>query len=191
MRKLILSDHISLDGFVAGPDREIDWIKIDDELFGYIKKLTDQADTAMYGRVTYDMMAAYWPTAAELPDASEHDITHSQWYNRVNKVVISHTMQGQDGDKVQFIGNDLVSEVRRLKQQPGESILMFGSPSAAQALMTHSLIDEYWLFLNPILLKNGIPLFIKQGHQENLKLIESRVFSSGVVELHYANPQLL
>lgn len=191
MRKLILSDHISLDGFVAGPDREIDWIKIDDELFGYIKKLTDKADTAMYGRVTYDMMAAYWPTAAEQPGASEHDITHSKWYNRVNKVVISHSMQGQDSDKVQFIGSNLVSEVRRLKQQPGESILMFGSPSAAQALMAHSLIDEYWLFLNPILLKDGIPLFKKQGHQENLKLIESQVFSSGVVELHYANPQLL
>lgn len=191
MRKLILSDHISLDGFVAGPNREMDWIFVDGELFGYIKKLTDQADTAMYGRVTYDMMAEYWPTAAEQEGASEHDIEHSRWYNRVNKVVISHTMAGQDDDEVQIIGHDLVNEVRRLKQQPGKNILMFGSPSAAQALMAHGLIDEYWLFLNPILLREGIPLFTNSGHQENLKLIESHVFSSGVIELHYANPQLL
>lgn len=191
MRKLILSDHISLDGFVAGPNREIDWIIVDEELFGYIKKLTDQADTAMYGRITYDMMAAYWPTADVQEGATEHDIEHSRWYNRVNKVVISHTMAGQDDDEIKIIGHDLVNEVRRLKQQPGKNILMFGSPSAAQALMAHGLIDEYWLFLNPILLREGIPLFTSSGHQENLKLIESRVFSSGVIELHYANPQLL
>lgn len=191
MRKLILSDHISLDGFVAGPNREIDWIKIDDEIFGYIKKLTDQADTAMYGRITYDLMADYWPTAAEQPGASAHDIAHSSWYNRVNKVVVSRSMQGQDAEKIQIIGHDLVNEVRRLKQQPGGNILMFGSPSAAHALMQHGLIDEYWLFLNPILLREGIPLFKNIGLQEELKLIESQVFSSGVVELHYTRPQLL
>lgn len=191
MRKLILSDHISLDGFVAGPNREIDWIIVDEEIMGYVKKLTDQADTALYGRVTYDIMAAYWPTAGDQPDASEHDIEHSRWYNRVNKVVISHTMADQNDDKIQIIGKDLVNEVRRLKQQPGESILMLGSPSAAQALMAHGLIDEYWLFLNPILLKAGIPLFTKEGHQENLKLIETRVFPAGVVALRYIRPQLL
>jgi dihydrofolate reductase len=185
MRKIILSDHISLDGFVAGVKREIDWIHVDEELLDYIVKLTDQADTAMYGRVTYQMMDSYWPAAGKKPNASKHDIEHSSWYNRVHKVVVSNSLKGKDTADRQIIGDNLAEEVQKLKSKPGKNILIFGSPGASQSLMKFNLIDEYWLFVNPIILGIGIPLFKNRPGKVILRLVESRVFSSGVVGLHY------
>ena len=185
MKNLILSMNVSLDGFVAGLKGEMDWIHADEQLFNYIVKLTDQADTAMYGRVTYEMMNAYWPTAQDQPNPSTHDINHSIWYNQVNKIVISNKMKDVHLDKTQFIGEDIIHQVQQLKQQPGKNILMFGSPSAAHTLMQYNLIDDYWLFINPVLLGNGIPLFDMIKDKMNLKLIESQVFTSGVIEVHY------
>lgn len=177
--------NISLDGFAATLNRQIDWIRVDEELFDYIVKLTDQADTAMYGRVTYQMMDSYWPTASDRPNASKHDIEHSRWYNRVNKVVLSKTLKGNDNANILIVADNIVEEVQNLKNQPGKNILIFGSPSASHSLMKHNLIDEYWLFVNPVLLGNGIPLFNDINGKLYLKLVESKVFKSGVVELHY------
>lgn len=185
MRKIVLSMHVSLDGYVAGTNNEMNWIHADAQLFDYIKTLTDQASTALYGRVTYEMMNAYWPTAAQQPNASNHDIEHSHWYNKVNKVVLSTTLQGQDTADTHFIGDNLVQEITQLKASPGQNILMFGSPSAAQALMNFNLIDEYWLFLNPYILGDGKPLFTKLANSQTLELVSSQVFASGVVELRY------
>lgn len=177
--------HTSFDGFVAGPNGEIDWICVDDQLFDYIVKLTDQADTAMYGRVTYQIMDSYWPTAGDRPNASKHDIVHSRWYNSTAKVVVSNTMKADSFANIQIIGDNLVEQVQKLKQRPGKNILIFGSPSASHSLMQHNLIDEYWLFVNPILLGTGIPLFKNINNKINLKLLESKIFSSGVIEVHY------
>jgi dihydrofolate reductase len=93
MRKLIFFMHTSLDGFVAGLNGEMDWIKVDEAMFDFIGTMTDQADTALYGRVTYQMMESYWPTAGEQPNASKHDIEHSRWYNKVTKIVLSKTIK--------------------------------------------------------------------------------------------------
>src|ERR1700759_4036668 len=93
MRKIISFMHISLDGFVAGPNGEMNWIKVDAELFDYVGERIGKTDTALYGRVTYDMMEGYWPTAGDEPDASKHDIEHSAWYNRAHKVVLSKTLK--------------------------------------------------------------------------------------------------
>ncbi|MDF2545037.1 MAG: dihydrofolate reductase [Herbinix sp.] len=134
MRKLILSVNMSLDGFVAGPNGEMDWIHADDELFNYIVKLTNQSDAAIYGRVTYQMMDAYWPTAAEQPNPSQHDIEHASWYNRVEKYVLSNTLT-LSKPKLTILSGDIAPKVMSIKSQPGESILMFGSPSAAQSLI--------------------------------------------------------
>src|ERR1044072_2075112 len=95
MKRLVLFMHVSLDGFVAGPNGEMDWIHVDDEIFDYAGQRTSEADTALYGRVTYQMMEGYWPTAADQPNASKHAIEHSAWYKKVNKVVLSQTMKGQ------------------------------------------------------------------------------------------------
>ena len=93
MRNLIFFMHTSLDGFVAGLNGEMDWINLDEAMFDFVATMTDQADTALYGRVTYEMMQSYWPTAGEQPNASKHDKEHSNWYNNVSKVVLSKTMQ--------------------------------------------------------------------------------------------------
>ena len=91
--------HISLDGFVAGPNGEMDWIKVDEELFDHVGQRIREGDTALYGRVTYQMMEAYWPAAGEEPNASKHDKEHSMWYNKAHKIVISNTMKDAEFDE--------------------------------------------------------------------------------------------
>jgi dihydrofolate reductase len=185
MRKIVLFMHTSLDGFVAGPNGEMDWIKVDDEMFDFAGKRTNEADTALYGRVTYQMMDAYWPTAADKPNATEHDIEHSTWYNKVSKVVLSRTMSGKNLSKTKIISENVIKEITQLKQAAGKDIIIFGSPSASHTLMQENLIDDYWLFVNPILLGEGIPLFKNIKNRTKLNLIKTHVFSSGVVCLHY------
>src|SRR5215218_8310632 len=110
MRKIILSLHTTLDGFVAGPNGEMDWIKLDNELFDLVGTFTDDADTALYGRVTYQMMDNYWPTAADQPNATKHDIEHSKWYNTVDKIVLSKTIKGNAAKKTTVISDNVAIE---------------------------------------------------------------------------------
>jgi dihydrofolate reductase len=177
--------HVPLDGFVAGPNGEMDWIKVDDQLFEYAGQRTNVSDTALYGRVTYQMMEGYWPTAGDQPNASKHDIEHSTWYNKVDKVILSKTMEGQQLPNTIIISDDIEHRVKALKQQAGKEIIIFGSPSASHALMQYGLIDEFWLFVNPVLLGQGIPLFKNIQQTTELKLVTTATFESGVVCLHY------
>jgi len=186
MRKLIFSMHTSLDGFVAGINGEMDWIKVDDAIFDFVGTMTDQADTALYGRVTYQMMENYWPTAGEKPNASKHNIEHSKWYNNVSKIVLSRTIKdiGQDNTKV--ISENLSDNINKIKQQDGKNILTFGSPSASNSMLNKGLVDEFWIFVNPILLGQGIPLFKDLSESVKLNLVETKTFDIGVVALHYS-----
>ena len=140
MRKIISFMHISLDGFVAGPNGEIDWIKVDQEIFDHVGKRISQGDTALYGRVTYQMMESYWPTAADKPNASKHDIEHSKWYNKAHKIVLSKTMKDADLPKTTIISDDLSDRINEIKQQQGSEILLFGSPRAKHALIKQNLM---------------------------------------------------
>jgi dihydrofolate reductase len=185
MRKLILFMHTSLDGFVAGPKGEMDWIIVGEEMFAYAGKQTDESDTALYGRVTYQMMESYWPTAADKPNATSHDIQHSAWYNNVEKVVVSKTMKGEILPNTKIISENISREIITLKSAKGKNIVMFGSPTVAHALIAENLIDDYWLFVNPILLGEGIPLFKDIKERIKLKFVASDIFSLGVVCLHY------
>ncbi len=177
--------HVSVDGFVAGPNGEMDWIHVDDEIFDYAGYMTDDADTALYGRVTYQMMDNYWPTAADNPNASKHDIQHSTWYNSVEKVVFSKTLSESKLNNIRIISDDINDEIQKIKNRNGKNILMFGSATAAHSLMQYNLIHEYWLFVNPVLLGEGIPLFKNVNDKIALKLGEARAFASGVVGLNY------
>jgi dihydrofolate reductase len=190
MRKLISFIHTSLDGFVAGPNGEMDWINVNDEIFDYAGNHTDEADMGLYGRVTYQMMEAYWPTAGEQPNASKHDKQHSGWYNKVEKVILSTTMQGVNLKNTTIISDNLSAQIGKLKQAPGKDILIFGSPTAVHSLTAENLIDDYWLFINPVLLGQGIPLFKGIKERINLKLVSSHFFSCAVVCLHYEAMQL-
>ncbi len=185
MRKIISFMHISLDGFVAGLNGEMDWIKVDEEIFDHVAKRISNGDTALYGRVTYQMMESYWPTAADNPQASRHDIEHSKWYKKVRKVVLSKTMKDNNDAHTEIICDNLSDRINEIKQQPGEDILLFGSPTATHSLIQLNLIDGYWLFVNPIILGQGIPLFTGIKNKIKLNLMNSHSFSCGVSELNY------
>jgi dihydrofolate reductase len=178
--------HTSLDGFVAGLNGEMDWIKVDDEMFDFVATMTDQADTALYGRVTYEMMQSYWPKAGEQPNASKHDIEHSTWYNRVSKVVLSRTMKETGLQNTTVINDQLSEKINSIKHRGDKNILIFGSPRASQSLLNQGLIDEFWLFVNPIILGQGMPLFKNITGTTKLKFVESKTFTCGVIALHYA-----
>ena len=188
MRKIISFMHISLDGFVAGPNGEMDWIKVDEEIFDHVGKRISESDTALYGRVTYQMMENYWPTAGDEPNASKHDIEHSKWYKQVHKIVLSKTMKDKNLTNTTIISDNLLERINEIKQSSGgggKEIALFGSPTATHSLIQLNLIDGYWLFVNPIILGRGIPLFVDIKDKIKLNLLTTRQFSSGVTELNY------
>ena len=185
MRKIFSFMHMSLDGFVAGPHGEMNWIKVDEEIFDYVGQRIGEGDTALYGRVTYQMMENYWPTAGDKPGASKHDIEHSKWYSQVHKVVLSKTMKDVDLANTTIISDNLSDRINELKQLEGKDILLFGSPTATHSLIQQDLIDGYWLFVNPIILGQGIPLFVDIKDKIKLKLLTTRRFTCGVTELNY------
>src|SRR5215210_4571489 len=114
MRKIISFMHISLDGFVAGLNGEMDWIKVDEEIFDHVGKRISEGDTALYGRVTYQMMESYWPAAGNEPDASRHEIEHSKWYNKVHKIVLSKTLKEADSINTTIISDNHVERINEI-----------------------------------------------------------------------------
>ena len=183
--KIISFVHVSLDGFVAGPNGEIKWVKINEEIFDHVGKRIRECESALYGRVTYQMMENYWPTAGDKPTATKHDIEHAKWYKTAHKVVLSRTMKGADLMNTTIISDNLSDSIAELKRQPGKEILLFGSPTATHFLVQQNLIDGFWLFVNPIILGQGIPLFADIKERINLKLLTTRQFDIGVTELNY------
>lgn len=188
MKKIISFMHISLDGYVAGPHGEMNWIKVDEELFDHIGQRIAETDTALYGRVTYQMMEGYWPTAADKPTASKHDREHAAWYSKSQKVVLSKTLKGEGLPSTKIIGDNIQEQLLELKHSAyanGKEILLFGSPTATHALHQLDIIDGYWLFVNPVILGQGIPLFVGIKEKVELTLLSSKQFSNGVQELRY------
>jgi dihydrofolate reductase len=190
MRKIISFMHISLDGFVAGPNGEMDWIKADEEIFDYVGKRISEGDTALYGRVTYQMMEDYWPAAGDKPTATRHEIEHSKWYSKVHKVVLSKTLKDAGLTNTKIISDNLSDRINEIKQSHPASggskdILLFGSPTATHSLIQLNLIDGYWLFVNPVILGRGIPLFVDIKDKIKLKRMTTRPFTCGVTELNY------
>jgi len=185
MRKIISFMHMSLDGFVAGPNGEMNWIKVDEEIFDHVAIWISETDTALYGRATYEMMENYWPTAGDNPGASKHDIEHSKWYKKAHKVVLSKTLKVAGLSNTTIISDNIADRINEIKQKEGKEILLFGSPTATHTLIQQGLIDGYWLFVNPVILGQGIPLFTDIKDKIKLKLLATRQFTSGVIELNY------
>ena len=186
MRKVILLMHMSLDGYVGGPNGELDWISLDEEIWDYVSAITDTADTALYGEKTYRLMEDYWPTAADEPDASRHDKEHGEWVNSARKLVFSTTRQSTNWANTRIVRADVAGAIAELKAGAGKNLLMFGSPTLAQYFMRSGLLDELYLTVNPVILGGGKPLFRSDGARLPLELKASKAFTSGVVGLHYA-----
>jgi dihydrofolate reductase len=185
MRKVISFMHVSLDGFTAGPNGELEWAIVDEELNPYVDGLFRSVDTALYGRVTYLGMQSYWPTVLTDPEASPRDLAHARWVENISKIVFSTTLSRADWKHSRLVKDRIAEEIASLKQQPGLDLMIFGSPRLTHTFMQLGLIDEYRLFLNPIVLGGGIPLFQGIADWTKLNLIEATAFRAGVVGLHY------
>jgi dihydrofolate reductase len=185
MRKVIAFMHVSLDGFTTGPNGELEWAIVDEELETAVDGLFKTVDTALYGRVTYLGMESYWPTVLTDPSARPRDIEHARWVDNVSKIVFSRTLSHVTWNHARLVKDQIVEEIRSLKQQPGLDLMIFGSPGLTHTFMHLGLIDEYRIFLNPIVLGGGIPLFQDIKDTTKLKLVEATTFRAGVVGLHY------
>jgi dihydrofolate reductase len=185
MRKVVLFMHISLDGFAAGPNGELDWISYDEELEKYAEGIVSTVGSPLYGRVTYKMMESYWPTVLNNPSATKHDMDHARWLEDVEKIVFARTLEKVEWNNTRLIKDNIAEEVSKLKQEPGKDLVIFGSPGLAHTFMQMGLIDEYQLTVSPVILGRGKPLFEDIKDKRNLKLLEAKTLNSGVVTLHY------
>ena len=184
MRHIISLAHMSLDGFLAGPGGNIDFVVFNDELADHTYPLIGSVDLAVYGRVTYEMMDSYWPTAGDAPDAGAHTKSHSRWYSGVNKIVASRTLAASKPN-VRVVGDDIVGVLSAEKQKAGGDIMIFASPTLTRALAAADLVDEWRLSLQPVILGGGLPLFGKREERTRLELRSSKTFGSGVIAVHY------
>jgi len=185
-RQLILSAHTSLEGFVAGPNGELDGFDKAEENLEFVCNLTEEADAALFGRNSFQLLDSYWPTARDHPGVTKGAIDYSNWYNKAQKIIISKTIPATNLSNTTIIRENIAEEIIKIKEQPGKDILIFGSPSASQSLMQLDLIDRYWIFINPILFGNGIPLFSGLNDKIKLKLLTTKQLSNGEIAIHYA-----
>jgi dihydrofolate reductase len=181
MRKLFSFNMVTLDGFFAGPDGNIDWHHVDEEFNDFAMDQMSNVDLLLFGRVTYELMASYWPTTA----AIQSDPVIAGKMNELPKGVLSKTLGKVDWNNSRLIRDNIVEEVTRLKQQAGKDIALFGSANAQSSLMELDLIDEYRIMVNPVVLGSGIPLFKGRHGRLDLKLVGTRIFHSGNVLLSY------
>jgi dihydrofolate reductase len=185
MRNIISLAHLSLDGFMAGPGGDMHFIVFNDELADHTYPLFGQVDLAVYGRVTYEMMEGYWPTAGDAPDADAHAKSHARWYAGVRKIVASRTLTASNKPNVRVVGDDIVGALRAEKQKAGGDIMIFASPTLTRALAAADLVDEWRLTLQPVILGDGLPLFGKRENRTPLELRSSKTFGTGVIAVHY------
>jgi dihydrofolate reductase len=185
MRNIISLAHISLDGFMADPAGRFDFVVFNDELADHTYPLFPSVDLAVYGRITYQMMESYWPTAGDAPGASAHAKNHARWYNGVKKIVASRTLAAPKNPNVRVVGDDIVGALRAEKQKPGGEIMIFASPTLTHALAAADLVDEWRLSLHPVIVGGGLPLFGKREERTRLELRSSKTFRSGAMALHY------
>ena len=181
MRKLIYSITVSLDGFIAGPDGAIDWSVPDQDLFRFHHQQVQEIGVHLCGRRLYETMV-YWETAEEGPLPAEQ-VEFARTWKALPKVVFSTTLQSVVGN-TRLATDSVGEEVSRLKKQPGKDIAV-GGAGLARACMKLGLIDEWRLFLSPVLLGGGTPYFPTLDEQINLELVETKTFDSRVVYLRY------
>jgi dihydrofolate reductase len=184
MRKIIVSNYVTLDGFFAGPNGEIDWFVWNEETAKYGKGLLSSIDTILFGRVTYELMAGYWPTAR--PPAEDPVIIDAM--NNLPKIVFSKTLEKVAWNNSRLVKGNMADEVAKLKQSHngrGKDIVIYGSGSLVSSLSQLGLIDEYQIFVNPVVLGSGKPLFQGIKDRINLKLLKTKTFSNSVALLCY------
>jgi dihydrofolate reductase len=182
MRKVIYSMTVSLDGFIAGPDGEIDWSAPDEELHRFHNEQVRELGAHLCGRHLYEEML-YWETADENPSASEYELEFARIWKALPKIVFSNSLENVEGN-TRLARGDVAEEVARLNDQPGKDLAV-GGAGLASSLMRLGLIDEYRLFVSPVVLGGGTPYFPALDARINLELLETRNFGRGVLYVRY------
>ena len=184
MRKIILMMSVSLDGFFEGPEHELDWQLIDDEIHTHFNDELGAMSVFLDGRVTYELMAGYWPTADEDPSSTRPMKDFAKIWREMPKIVFSRTME--DAGWNTTIEREVnVEEIKRLKGQPGGDMVIGGAHLAA-TFLRENLIDEHRIYVHPVVIGEGTPLFPPAETRIALRLEETHTFASGVVLLRYS-----
>ena len=183
MGKLIYSLSVSLDGFADSSSHSLDWVEVDEELHTFFNNQSREISASLYGRRMYELMFGYWPTTEADPDATPAEREFAGIWKRIPRIVFSTTLDQVDPGS-RLVRSDAAEEVRRLKAQPGYDMDV-GGPTLASTLMRAGLIDEYRIFVNPMILGAGTPFFAALDARIPLRLLETRIFGSGVVYLRY------
>lgn len=181
MRKLFAFNLISLDGFFEGPDQDINWHNVDEEFNEFAIEQTSEVGALLFGRVTYQLMESYWPTA----DALKNDPVIAGIMNSVPKLVFSRSLEQAEWNNTRLIKDNITEEILNIKKQPGKDIAVFGSANLLSTLMQLDLVDEHRVMVNPVLLGKGNSLFKSMDEKINLRLLKTRTFHSGNVLLYY------
>jgi dihydrofolate reductase len=182
MRKLIYSMGVSLDGFIAGPQGDIDWSAPDEQLHRFHNEQVREIGVHLCGRRLYETMV-YWETAEENPSASDYELEFARIWKGLPKIVFSKTLQRVEGD-ARLVRDGLADEVAKLKEQPGKDLAV-GGAGLASSCIELGLIDEYRLFVSPVVLGGGTPYFPALEERIHLELVETRTFGSPVVYVRY------
>jgi len=181
MRKVILFNMITLDGFFEGQDGDIYWHITDEEFNEFAVQQTGTAGGLIFGRRTYELMAGYWPTE----QAMQEDPQVAELMNSLPKYVFSTTLEQADWNNTRIIQGDLARAIGKLKSERGNDLFVFGSGDLTASLLREDLIDEYRLMLNPVALGHGTPMFKDLDGPRKFKLLWSRPFQSGNILLSY------
>jgi dihydrofolate reductase len=181
MRKLFVFNLVSLDGYFEGPNREIDWHNVDDEFNEYAIDMLNSVDTLLFGRLTYELMARFWPT----PEAIKSDPIVAGKMNSLPKVVFSKTLKKVEWHNTKLAKEKIEEEIQNMKKQNGKDIALLGSGSVLTELAQRGLIDEYRIMVNPVVLGDGKPLFKGIKDRLKLRLTNTRTFKSGNVLIYY------
>ena len=181
MRKVVFFNLISLDGYFEGPNRDINWHHVDEEFNDFAIQQTGEFGALLFGRVTYELMASYWPTES----AKRDDPVIAGLMNSMPKVVFSNTLNKVEWENTKLVKDNYVEEISKLKEQPGKDIAIFGSSDLAVTFIDLGLIDEFRIMINPIMLGGGKPILHGIKSQLELKLIKVKEFKSGNVLLYY------
>ncbi len=182
MRKLIYFTMASLDGFIEGPDHTIDWVIVDEELHRYVNEREREIGAYLYGRRMYELMQSYWPTADTQSNLA-FEVEFSRIWKQIPKIVFSRTLERVEGN-ARLVRGDVIEEVTRLKEQPGNDIEVGGAELAA-TLIRAGFVDEYRIYVQPVILGAGTPMFSALDRAIHLRLVESHTFGSGVVFVRY------
>lgn len=181
MRKLNVFNLVSIDGYFTGKGGDISWHTVDDEFQELANKASNSGNTLLFGRVTYEMMAGFWPTAQAL----KMDPVVAKGMNASPKIVFSRKMKRVDWENTRLLKGNLIDEVKKLKRGTGKDLTVLGSGSIVAQLADAGLIDQYEILLNPVALGQGRSMFEKVSRNLTMKLISSRVFKNGNVLLTY------